>query len=135
VLLQPLVFEIATRPDIEEKIAEINALWFDANLLSQNKLVIYAVPQIFSMYKVDIDVLFTHIFSLEHITFDHVLDTIFASKACKTSIKAWDRLSYEQMSALIKDWFTEIDGMFVCQHGRPFFVQIEKGNIDKFFDR
>jgi DNA mismatch repair ATPase MutL len=26
VLLQPLVFEIATRPDIEEKIAEINAL-------------------------------------------------------------------------------------------------------------
>ena len=135
VLLQPLIFEISTRPDIEEKIAEINALWFDANLLSQNKLVIYAVPQIFSMYKVDIDVLFTHIFALEHITFDHVLDTIFASKACKTSIKAWEHLSYEQMSALIKDWFTEIDWMFVCQHGRPFFVQIEKGNIDKFFDR
>ena len=26
VLLQPLIFEISTRPDVEEKIAEINAL-------------------------------------------------------------------------------------------------------------
>jgi DNA mismatch repair ATPase MutL len=133
--LQPLVFEVAMRPDIEEKIAQICALWFDVSLLSDTKIVIYAVPQIFSMYKVDIETLFTHIFSLETISFDHVLDSIFASKACKTSIKAWDPLSHEQMLALVKDGFAEIDWMFVCQHGRPFFVQIEKGNIDKFFDR
>jgi hypothetical protein len=58
------------------------------SLLSETKLIVHAVPQIFSMYKVDIDVLFTYIFPLEKITFDHVLDAIFASKACKTSIKA-----------------------------------------------
>ena len=135
VLLQPLLFDISVRPDIEEKLEQICALWFDVSLLSETKLIVHAVPQIFSMYKVDIDVLFTYIFPLEKITFDHVLDAIFASKACKTSIKAWDALSHEQMFALIKDGFNEIDWMFVCQHGRPFFVQIEKGNIDKFFDR
>lgn len=135
VLLQPLVFEISVRPDIESKISQICALGFDASLLSDTKIVIYAVPQIFSMYKVDIEVLFNHIFSLETISFDHVLDAIFATKACKTSIKAGDPLSHEQMLNLVKDWFTEIEGMFVCQHGRPFFVKIEKGSIDKFFDR
>ena len=135
VLLQPLVFDVSVRPDIESKIAQICALWFDVSLISDTKVVVYAVPQIFSMYKVDIDVLFTYIFSLEEISFDHVLDSIFAMKACKTSIKAWDPLSHEQMQNLIKDGFSEIDWMFVCQHGRPFFVQIEKGSIDKFFDR
>lgn len=135
VLLQPLVFEISVRPDIEAKISQICALGFDASLLSDTKIVIYAVPQIFSMYKVDIEVLFNHIFSLETISFDHVLDAIFATKACKTSIKAGDPLSHEQMLNLVKDGFAEIEGMFVCQHGRPFFVKIEKGSIDKFFDR
>jgi DNA mismatch repair ATPase MutL len=56
--------------------------------LSENKIIIYAVPQIFSVYKIDIEKLFTYILALEKITFDHILDAIFATKACKTSIKA-----------------------------------------------
>jgi DNA mismatch repair ATPase MutL len=39
------------------------------------------------------------------------------------------------MEQLIKDWFEKIPGLFVCQHGRPFFVRIDKGEIDKMFDR
>jgi len=39
------------------------------------------------------------------------------------------------MSNLVKEGFENIDGLFVCQHGRPFFVQTEKKNIDKMFDR
>lgn len=134
-LLQPLTVDIPKRGDIEQKIDQINKLWFDCSLLSENKIIVYAVPQIFSVYKIDIDTLFTYILALEKITFDHVLDAIFATKACKTSIKAGDPLSYEQMIRLLKDGFEYIDGMFVCQHGRPFFVKIEKKTIDKFFDR
>ncbi len=134
-LLQPLTVDIPQRWDIEQKIDQINSLWFDCSLLSEHKIIVYAVPQVFSMYKVDIEHLFTYILALEKITFDHVLDTIFATKACKTSIKAWDPLSYEQMTRLLKDGFEYIQWMFVCQHGRPFFVKIEKKTIDKFFDR
>jgi len=104
-------------------------------LLSENKIVIYAIPQIFVMYKVDIEQLFTHIFSLEHIAYDHILDQIFATKACKISIKAGDRLSYQEMQNLVQEGFEAIPGLFVCQHGRPFFIKIEKGSIDKLFDR
>ena len=134
-LLQPLTIEIHEIPNIQEKIDAVNALWFDCALLSENKMVIYAVPQIFVMYRVDIEQLFTHIFSLEQINYDHILDKVFASKACKTSIKSGDKLSYQEMQHLVQEGFTAIPGMFVCQHGRPFFVRIEKGSVDKLFDR
>ena len=135
VLLQPLTIPIHAIANIQEKIDEINELGFDCALISENTLAVYAIPQIFGIYKVDIEKLFNHILYLDHITYDHVLDKIFASKACKTSIKAWDKLAYPQMVNLIKDGFEYIDWMFVCQHGRPFFVKIEKNSIDKFFDR
>jgi len=61
------------------------------------------------VYKIDIDQLFSYILALEKITFDHVLDAIFATKACKTSIKAGDALSYEQMTRLLKDGFEYIE--------------------------
>jgi len=134
-LLTPLSIEIWWLQNINSKIEQLNNLWFDTSLLWENKLVIYAVPQIFVQYKIDFNILFNQILYLENINFDHILDKIFASKACKTSIKAWHKLSSEQMLNLIKDWFKYIEGMFVCQHWRPFFIQIPKTQIDKLFDR
>jgi len=135
ILLQPLLLEIPKIANVDEKIAQINELGFDCSIFSENRIIVYAVPQIFVMYKVDLEKLFTHIFYLEHISFDHVLDQVFASKACKTSIKAGDKLSLVQMIELVKEGFDAIDGMFVCQHGRPFFVKSDKKELDKFFDR
>ncbi len=134
-LLQPLTVDIQSMPSIQEKINQMNDLGFDCALISENKLVVYAVPQIFVMYRVDIDVLLNHILYLPEIAYDHILDKIFASKACKISIKAGDPLSYQEMQHLVQEGFTAIPWMFVCQHGRPFFVRIEKGNVDKLFDR
>jgi DNA mismatch repair ATPase MutL len=72
-------------------------------VFSENRIIVYAVPQIFMKYKVDLEKLFNHVFALEVISFDHVLDQIFASKACKTSIKAGDRLSNIQLHQLVKE--------------------------------
>lgn len=135
ILLQPLLLEIPQRADIDEKIRQINELGFDCSLFSENRIIVYAVPQIFVMYKVDMEKLFTHIFDLDQISFDHVLDQVFASKACKTSIKAGDKLSLVQMVELVKEGFDVIPGLFVCQHGRPFFVKSDRRELDKFFDR
>jgi DNA mismatch repair protein MutL len=84
---------------------------------------------------VDLELLFNHVLFLEKISFDFILDNIFATKACKSSIKAGQKLSYQQMVNLLEDGFKFIDGMFVCQHGRPFFVKIEKKDVDRLFDR
>lgn len=135
VLLQPLKFHITQVPHLEEKIEELNSLWFDISLLGENVIVIYAIPQIFVVHPIDIQTLFNHVLYLENITFDHMMDSVYASKACKTSIKAGHKLSLLQMEQLIADGFEKIPGMFVCQHGRPFFVKVDKSEIDGLFDR
>ncbi|HOQ79160.1 MAG TPA: DNA mismatch repair endonuclease MutL, partial [Candidatus Absconditabacterales bacterium] len=133
-LLQPVKFSVTDIPDLQEKITQLNELGFDCSLLSENVMVVYAVPNIFITYPVDLEILFNYVLYLEDINFNHVLDGVFATKACKTSIKAGHKLSYEQMANLVKEGFDSIEGMFVCQHGRPFFVKIEKGSVDKMFD-
>lgn len=134
-LLQPLKYEITNVPNLPEKIDELNKLWFDITMLWENIIVIYSIPHIFVTYPVDLMTLFNHVLYLDQITFDHLIDWVYATKACKTSIKAWNKLSISQMEQLVKDWFEKIPWMFVCQHGRPFFVKIEKKEIDWFFDR
>ena len=134
-LLQPLKYEITNIPNLPEKIEELNQIWFDIAMLWENVIIIYAIPHIFVTYPVDLMSLFNHVLYLEKITFDHLMDWVYATKACKTSIKSWNKLSIPQMEELVKNWFEKIPWMFVCQHGRPFFVRIEKKEIDWFFDR
>ncbi len=135
ILLQPITIQVANIPNLDEKLDEINALWFDVSMIGENKIAIYSVPQIFSVYKIDMEKIFNHILYLDQITFDYILDKIFATHACKVSIKAGDRLSLPEMSNLVKEWLQAISWLFVCQHGRPFFIKTEKWDIDKFFDR
>ncbi len=134
-LLQPVKFNVTDVPNLDDKIGQLNKLWFDCSLLWENVMVVYSVPKIFVTYPVDLEKLFNHVLYLDEISFDHVLDGVFATKACKTSIKAGHKLSYDQMSNLIKDWFENIEWMFVCQHGRPFFIKMDKKKIDWLFDR
>jgi len=134
-LLHPLSLNISQRAAIDEKIEQLWSLWFDVNLLSDTSLVFYAVPRILVEYKVDIEQLLESILDQDSITLDVLLDEKFAMKACKASIKAWQKLSSLQMMQLVKDGFISIDWMFVCQHGRPFFVKIDKKQIDGMMDR
>ena len=134
-LLQPLKFEITQVPNLEEKIEELNELGFDISFLGENVIVIYAIPHLFLVHPVDIQTLFNHVLYLEKITFDQLVEGAYATRACKTSIKAGNKLSLPQMEQLVQEGFEKIPWMFVCQHGRPFFVRIEKKEIDKFFDR
>lgn len=134
-LLQPLKFEVTQIAHLEQKIEELNQLGFEISLLSENVIVIYAIPKVFVQYPIDMWVLLNHVLYLEEITFDHLLDGVYATKACKASIKAGHKLSYLQMQQLVQDGFEFIPGMFVCQHGRPFFVKMDKKHIDGLFDR
>ena len=134
-LLHPLSLDISQRAAIDEKIEQLWSLWFDVSLLSDTRLAVYAVPRVLVAYKVDIEELLESILDQDTITLDLLLDEKFAMKACKASIKAWQKLSSLQMMQLVKDGFSSIDWMFVCQHGRPFFVKIDKKQIDGMMDR
>jgi len=140
VLLQPLSLEIPKDIDIESKIELLSSIGFDASTLSEQKLVIYAIPRVFHERKVDIELIINRVRWAENTTtgpelFSLMVDEMVWMKACKASIKAGQKLSHEEMKQLVQDWFTYIPGMFVCQHGRPSAVRIQKGNVDGLFER
>ena len=43
-LLQPIKFNVTDVADLDKKIDEINQFWFDCSLLTENMMVVYAVP-------------------------------------------------------------------------------------------
>ena len=57
-----------------------------------------------------------------------------AQAACKSAIKAGERLSREELHKLI-DTFRTGDALLTCPHGRPVAVRLTKLEIEKLFKR
>jgi DNA mismatch repair ATPase MutL len=64
---------------------------------------VYAVPQVFEKYKIDIKTLLLKLLTLSKIDLNLILDEIWATKSCKAAIKAGQKLSLEEMKKLIED--------------------------------
>lgn len=146
-LLTPLSVEFSQTQDADTIVNQLQELWFDTTLRWANRLIIYKVPQYLVDYTIDIDKIIRHLLTSDDrevlpeagdesgIWLMKLLDAIFATRACKISIKANHRLSLLEMQQLIRDGFDKIPGWFVCQHGRPFVFNIDKSQIDHMFDR
>lgn len=134
-LLQPLSIEVPRTILLDEKIEELTQLGFDVALFGENKLIVNAVPKVFVESQVDLEKLLNITLHKSPLSFDMILDELYAMQACKASIKAGQKLSLPEMQRLVEDWFSHIDGMFVCQHGRPFFIKMTKKDVDGLFDR
>lgn len=57
-----------------------------------------------------------------------------ATAACKSSIKAYDKLSIEEMEHLINE-LRYIDEPFSCPHGRPTMIKLTEKDLQKMFRR
>lgn len=134
-LLQPISLEVPRTVLIEDKIEELQKLWFDISLFGEQKIIVHAVPKVFVDYQIDMEKLLNITLHKSPLSFDTILDELYAMKACKASIKAGQKLSLPEMQRLVEDWFSEIEWMFVCQHGRPFFIKMTKKDLDGLFDR
>jgi DNA mismatch repair protein MutL len=56
------------------------------------------------------------------------------SLACRAAIKAGEKMSLEAMARLLEDMAREPHGAY-CPHGRPAIQLIERGTIERRFDR
>lgn len=58
----------------------------------------------------------------------------FTQLACKSAIKAGDKISEDEIEILINN-FANGDHVLLCPHGRPIVVEISKYEIEKLFRR
>ncbi len=61
-------------------------------------------------------------------------DAVAASVACKSSVKANTRVSFEEMERIIKNLFT-CEFPFTCPHGRPTHIKYPLYELEKMFKR
>jgi DNA mismatch repair protein MutL len=61
-------------------------------------------------------------------------ERILATIACHSAVKLGDKLSYEEMEALIKEWLTSRYPA-TCPHGRSICYQLEHKDIARKLDR
>jgi len=134
-LLQATKFNVSDVSKLTNKISELNKLWFNCSLLPENIMLVQVVPKAFVTYAINLEKFFNYVLYLDEIKFDDVLDGIFNTKACKVSIKSGNKLSYDQMSNLIKDGLDNIEWMFEDQNEKWFLTKISKNDIDSLFNK
>ncbi|BDR69674.1 DNA mismatch repair protein MutL [Clostridium tetani] len=109
---------------------------FNIELFGENTINIREVP--FIMGKPDINNLFMDIINnikamgsgkTTEVKYDSI-----AMLACKSAVKAHDKLSKEEMEALINDLRFAKDP-FNCPHGRPTIIKITSLELEKKFKR
>lgn len=62
-----------------------------------------------------------------------VIDKLI-TKSCKSAVKAHDKLSMEEMKALMEQ-LSACRNPFSCPHGRPTFIRLSQYEIEKMFKR
>lgn len=116
--------------------AELEAFGFIFSDVTETSVTLLAVPQVKGM---PLKGTFLHDV-LEHLSNENesrrnewFRDAI-AQAACKSAVKAGERLSREELNRLIEA-FRASDYLLTCPHGRPVAVRLTKLEIEKLFKR
>ena len=65
---------------------------------------------------------------------ERFLDSLAKMVSCKMSIKANEKLSFDEMDALLKD-LVKCDNPYNCCHGRPSIIKFTSYELEKMFKR
>lgn len=112
------------------------SLGFEIEEFGINSFLIRAVP--LNLYGIGDEELFKRLLD-EIIEKEGVFKPSFvveklASLSCKAAIKGGQRITYTEMSNLMKQLMT-LENPYNCPHGRPVFIKITRTELEKKFKR
>lgn len=137
-LLIPYTFDVNTNEYsfINQNITVLNDMGFEIEPFGNNSFKVSTIPA--QLADLDIGLFFNGILS-DLNTFlvlktEDILKDRLAQYACKHAVKGGDDLNRDELIALVKKVSTG-EMTMQCPHGRPFVVEIKRGQIDKWFKR
>ena len=138
-LLVPVSVAVSSREAAlaEEHAGLFEELGLEVDRLSEETLVVRAIPVL--LQGADAEKLLRDILSdiVVHGTSERIhneINTVLATMACHGSVRANRHLTTEEMNALLRD-MERTERSDQCNHGRPTWVQLDMGRLDKLFLR
>lgn len=111
------------------------SLGFEIDIFGKNDIRISSIPLLCK--ELNIKEFIFEILSdlkLKNPKTDYQLENYIAQKACKSSVRAGQRLNYEEIVSLLNK--LDINNpVLLCPHGRPLFYKISEAQIEKWFKR
>ncbi len=136
-LLLPFILNVNNREAIfiDEKIELLNKMGVEISEFGKNTYKISAIPTFLTdiNLKKFFDEILSELDGLKNLTVNELLLEKIAQKACKSAVKAGDKLSQLDID-VITEKIKENLGL-KCPHGRPVVVKITRMEIDKWFKR
>ena len=141
VIKQPLLFPFSLNVNnkefefLSEKSEILSSMGIDIEEFGRNTFKVSSVPAFIS--DMNLQNFFNDILSemdtLKNFTLNYLIVEKIAQKACKSAIKAGDKLSDLELKTLL-NVLKENLGL-KCPHGRPVAIKITRTEIDKWFKR
>ncbi len=123
---------------LSERADLLERLGVDLTEFGPGSVAVHAVPSLLVERNVSAVAFVRDLLDLltEHASADpaELLDSVLATMACKAAVKAGDRLTDEEISALLAGR-TEADRHGSCPHGRPFALTLTLAELEKQFKR
>ncbi len=136
-LLIPFVLNVSNQEFdfINSKISVINSMGIDISEFGRNSFKVSAVPSFLTEMNLQrfFNDILSEIDTLKSLSINDLLAEKIAQKACKSAIKAGDKLSELEIETLTKKLKENIG--LKCPHGRPVAIKITRTEIDKWFKR
>lgn len=137
-LLEPLMLQLTVQETVilKDNLLLLNSFGFDVEEFGEKTFALRSVPFIMrgptgARFFIDI------IDMLGNGNIANLYDTkvlAIATMACKAAVKANDRLSLQEASALVER-LLKLENPFTCPHGRPTIIEMTKYELEKKFKR
>ena len=134
----PIILTLSTQEELllNEHLSAFTDIGFEIEPFGGREYAVRGVPgNLFSIAKKELFIEMLDELSEETSVRDpELLYNRVATMSCKAAVKGNNRLSVQEMDALI-DQLLELENPYACPHGRPTIISMSKYEIEKKFKR